>query len=204
MPLSPAQLTTLKANILANTATIQAGQANAGAFVGMQIKDIPNDGDGNLCVATWYNLAASPNFWCWQSAVTRTQIYHKTSDLPSVFDWQTYKAQSVTEQGAWTQMFMGDQAPFANIGLRNGVFSIFSGSGAQNAQRAHIFANARRLAKNIEKIFAVAPATESGIAPVANNGNTLTDQLGNTTNPAIMQFEGNVSSSDVNSALNLA
>lgn len=203
MALTPAQLATLKTNIIANTNTIPAGMANAGSFVGAQIKDIPNNGDGNLCVATWYNLPASPSFWGWQSAVSRTQIYHTTTDIPSVFDWQTFKNQSVTEQNAWTQMFMGDAAPFNKIALRNGVFSIFSGSAPQNAQRAHIFAAARRLAKNGEKLFAIAPITEGGVAPVANNGNTLGNAAGATTNPYVMVFEGNVTASDVNSALNL-
>lgn len=203
MPLNASQLATLKTNILANTSTIPAGMANAGAFVGVQIKDIPNDSDGNLAVATWYNLVASPGYWVWQSAVNRTTIYHSTTDLPSVFDWQTFKNQSVTEQNAWVQMFMGDAAPFHKIALRNGVFNIFSGSANQNAQRAHIFAAARRLAKNIEKLFSAAPGTEGGISPVANNGNTLGHALGGTTNPAILSYEGSVTAQDVNSALNL-
>lgn len=203
MPLNAQQLQTLKTNISANTATIQVGQPNAGAFVGMQINAIPNNDDGNLCIASWYNLAASPSFWGWQSAVSRTAIYHTTSDIHSVFDWQTFKAQSVTEQNAWIQMFMGDAAPFHRISLRDGVFSIFSGSTAQNNQRAHIFATARRLAKNIEKLFAIAPVAEGGVSPVVNNGNNLANALGATTNPAVMVFEGNCSTQDVNSARNL-
>jgi hypothetical protein len=203
MPLSAQQLQTLKTSIAANTAAIQAGQANAGIFIGSQIKDIPNNDDGNLCIATWYNLVAAPNFWAWQSSVSRTSIYHTTSDIGRVFDWQTFKAQSVTEQNAWIQMFMGDAAPFHRISLRDGVLSIFSGSAAQNNQRAHIFATARRLAKNIEKLFAIAPVAEGGVSPITNNGNTLTDALGATTNPAVMVFEGSCSAQDINTARNL-
>lgn len=203
MPLTSSQLVTLKNHILANTNVIQAGQANAGSFVGMQIKDIPNDGDGNLCVSTWYNLAANPPYWVWQTSVSRSSIYHTTSDIPSVFDWQIFKAQSVTEQNAWIQMFMGDSAPFHKLSLRDGVLSIFSGSAAQNAQRAHIFATARRLARNIEKLFSAAPVAEATLSPIVNNGNNLASAVGSTANPAVMSYEGLITSNDINTALNL-
>ncbi len=203
MPLSAAQLQTLKTDIAANTGTIPAGQPWTGPFVGTQVKDVPNSGDGNAAVAGWYNLAASPNFFVWKSAVSRADVYHTLSPDATVWDWNAYKAQSNGEQGAWTQMFMGDTAPISNLNFRNGVFNIFSGSAPQNAQRAHIFAVGRRLAKRIEKLFAGAPITAGGITVGANNGNTPGDTLGGTTNPAVMGFDGSVTASDVEAARNL-
>jgi hypothetical protein len=64
--LTPAQLTTLKADVAANTNTIPAGQPWTGSFAGMQVKNVPNSGDGNAAIAGWYNLAAAPDFTVWR------------------------------------------------------------------------------------------------------------------------------------------
>lgn len=193
MTLTPEQLATLNTHIKANTNQIN----------GVQIKDMPNNSDANEAIANWYKTTASPDYWVWGTGVTRSTVYHTVTDLPSVFDWATYKAQAVTEQGAWTQMFMGDSAPFSNLSLRNGVFRIFSGSGAQNAQRAHIFACARRKASNIEKLFAAAPVNIGGITVSVDNGNTVASAAGSTTNPFVMGYEGSVSAQDIETARNL-
>ena len=64
MALTAAQLSTLKAHIAANTATIN----------GVQIKDIPYGNDNNIAIAAWYNLTASPDFWGNYSAVPLSTI----------------------------------------------------------------------------------------------------------------------------------
>ena len=203
MPLTSAQLQTLKTAIAAETGTIPAGFPWSGGFVGVAVKDVPNNDDGNNAIAGYYSQVASPDYFVWATSVSRSTVYHSITAAGTVFDWGTFKAQSVTEQNAWVQMFMGDNAPFHNLSFRNGVFAIFSGSASQNAQRAHIFNCGRRLAKRIEKLFAVAVTLAGGISPVANNGNVLTDTLGGTTNPAVMQYEGSVSIQDINTARNL-
>lgn len=203
MPLTPAQQATLKTNILANTSTIPAGQPWTGAFAGVQVKDVPNSGDGNVAVAGYYNQTASPNYFVWRTTISRSEVYFTLSPDGTVFDFAAYKSQSVPEQNTWTQMFMGDNAPFSALNFRAGVFSVFSGSAPQNAQRAHIFAVGRKLARRIEQLFAVAPTSAGGITVGPNNGNTVADALGGTTNPAILVVDGTVSASDVNSALNL-
>ena len=54
----------------------------------------------------------------WRNNVTRAEIYPRASDATlaggsaTTWNWTTYKQQSVTEQGAWTQMFMGESADF--------------------------------------------------------------------------------------------
>lgn len=197
-----AQQQALKADIAANNNTIPAGQPWTGAFAGIAIKNVPNSGDGNAAIAGWYSLNAAPNYFVWKSSVTRADVYHILSLDATVWDWNAYKTQSVTEQGAWTQMFMGDSAPMQNLNFRNGCFNIFSGSGAQNAQRAHIFACGRRLARNIEKLFAVAPTNAGGIVVGPNNGNTITDALASATNPTVMAFEGAITGDDVQNARN--
>lgn len=150
--LSPAQRTALKADILANTDTLQAYT------------------DGNLeQLAALYNAPASPSFWVWRTSVSRADIYTRQNDLPvagaqtGFWDWTTYKNQGVAEQNAWTQMFMDDVANFSLVNVRDGIAKIFTGSAAANAQRDHCLAIGRRLSSRLEKLFAV--GTGSTVSP---------------------------------------
>lgn len=156
MTLTDAQKATLKTHILANqdTATLYT--------------------DGNLPGLTdLLNAQASPAFWVWRTNVTRAEIYHGTSPDNTTWNWTTYKAQSPSEQGAWVQMFMGDQANFALPNLRAGVAAIFSGNAAQNTQRDHCISMGRRLARRIERLLATGTGT--------------------TASPGTMTFEGELS-----------
>ena len=66
MPLTAAQKATFKTDILANTATIPAGQPWTGSFAGVQVKDVPNDGDGNFAVAGFYSAVVTPDWFVWR------------------------------------------------------------------------------------------------------------------------------------------
>lgn len=162
--LTQVQLTTLKAAITAN--------ATWAAY--------PMTPDG------WYDLAraldaiAEPAFVVWRSNVSRSDIYNATSPEATTWNWTTYKAQSVAEQNAWTQMFMGDRADFSQVNLRAGVSAIF---GAANPQTAHILAIAKRSATYAEKILA------------AGTGTVLS--------PAKMGYEGALTAADVEAARRL-
>ena len=187
MPLSPAQLPILKADILA------AGD----------LSPLVGTPDGRDEIRRRYNLPAAPDYWVWRPTITRSEVYHSTSPAGTVFDWATFKAQSVAEQNAWAQMFMGDTAPIALVQFRAGVFAIFSGNAAQNAQRAHVFATGRRLATRAEKLFSAAPANSGSIVVGPSNGNTTADALGAATNPAVMSIASAITFADVDAALNL-
>jgi len=116
-------------------------------------------------IAAWYMQTASPAWWVWRTNVTRAEIYHRTSHTGSTWNWTTYKNQSQGEQGAWVQMFMGDQADFSLANLRSGVDAIFSGTGAQATQRGHILAIGRRQARRLEQLLAV-PEQNSGTTAI--------------------------------------
>lgn len=180
MNLTQPQLVTLKNWLLANAAGLPDDQAKS-----------------------LLNATASPDYWVWRSAISRAQIYHSTGPGNSTWDWNAYKAQSQGEQGAWTQMFMGDSSPMGNLNFRKGVFSIFSGSGAQNAQRAHIFGVGRRLITVGEKLYSV--AVVGGTTDTGNDNGTR----GTTTNPDNFGvglngslLEGEVSLANISEALN--
>jgi hypothetical protein len=195
MPLTDAQKTTLKNHINANTTEIVVGG------VTYQIKDVPNSLDTAQDVANWYN-GLTANYWVWNASVLLADIYFKISPANTVFDFDTYKAQNVTEQNAWIQMFMGGSGRFALLNFREGVFAIFKGSTAQNNQRAHIFASGRRLARRIEELYAQAPQNGGNITVDADNGNIIANAAGDPTNPYVAIFDGTVTAGDVHGARN--
>ena len=132
---------------------------------------------GNFdAVGAFYNATATPAFWVWRSTVSRADVYNSTSDLPSNWSWPTYKAQAVTEQNAWTQMFMGDIADFSQDNLRAGVVSIFSGSAPANAQQAHILAVGRRTVTRLEKLLAAGTGSTASPAKLGSEGTVTAQQ----------------------------
>lgn len=165
MQLTPAQLPMLKAAILADPV----------------LANLPLTSGSAQLIATEFNKLTEPAFKVWRTSVSRADIYNNTSSEGTNWSWTTYKAQAATEQNAWTQMFMGDQANFAQTNLRAGVSAIF---GAANAQTAHVLATAKRSATRAEQLFA--------------NG------LGTVSSPANLSFEGVLSSEDVQLARELA
>lgn len=173
--LTPSQLLALK-NLILGDPTLNSN---------------PNNSDGNSVIVQLLSNDASPSYWVWRTNVTRAEIYHETSPDGTTWNWDTYKAQNVTEQNAWVQMFMSDEVNFAKPNLRAGVASIFSGNAAQNNQRAHCLAVGRRVANRAEKLFAV--ATVGGVGT-----------RGSTANPDTMTVEGILSVDDVQAARNLA
>ena len=175
MSLTLAQLQTLKAYLDANLSGVFDEEAAAAM-----------------------NVVASPDYYMWRSSVSRSEVYHQTSAEGTTWNWNTYKAQTQGEQGAWTQMFMGDVGPIGNLNFRQGIQSIFSGSAAQNTQRDHCFAAGKRKATVAEKLFAVAVTN-----PPANTGNNTGLARGNIGNPDNLGFEGKITQADVSQARNL-
>ncbi len=164
--MTPAQLTTLRAAIFAST--------NPAVVAARQSAD-------DTALAALYNLPST--YVAWRTDVTRAQVYHGTSGEGTTWDWTKYISQSLSEQNAWVQIFMGDQANFALDNLRAGVDKIFSGAGSA-AQRAHIAAIAKRKATEAEKVFAT------------SGGGVGTTQL-----PGKMTWEGTVSPQNMSDAL---
>lgn len=145
MALTPQQWPAMKAAILAETDPTLVALRQANNEQGM---------------ADWYNLAST--FTAWRTNVSRSEIYNKTSGEGTMWSWTFYKNQSVVEQNAWVQMFMGDQADFSQDNLRAGIAVIFTAASAVNA--THALATGKRLATRAERVFV------SGIGTVATPG----------------------------------
>lgn len=180
MTLTASQKVTVKAAILADNT----------------LNSKPNNSDGNFEIARLMNLPASPSYWVWRTNVSRAEIYNITSDVATTWDWTLYKNQSATEQNSWVQMFMGDQASFAQLNLRAGIGKIFTAG--SSGQRDHCLAVGRRTCSVIEKLLAITVTS-----PPANTGNDgIVGNRGKTTNPDVMTFEGNITNDDIESARN--
>lgn len=121
----------------------------------------------------------------WRNNVTRAEIYHGTSDATlaggasTTWNWTTYKNQSVPEQNAWTQMFMGESADFTLANLRAAVGAIF---GAANAQTLHVAAISKRFARKGETYFLSGAATVGAPGVPTWTGLVTPDDIGRAMN----------------------
>ncbi|HVJ82720.1 MAG TPA: hypothetical protein VNC50_16750 [Planctomycetia bacterium] len=228
MPLTSGQLATLKVNIIANTSTIPAGMPNAGSFVGTQVKDIPNNGDGNIAVATWYNLAAAPAYKGWNTSVQLKNI-RAAVNLANYTPTDTPPASTNNVQGTNDALLFQNRAMKAQLQQANALFlvvgdgavdcsplqyrqsfndcmtSIPTGAAGAN-QNAGWGTSAAPGAVRLAMMRDVTNAEKlyvvaSTAAP--NAGNVGADPRGGQTNPDTLGYVGSITASDVSSALNL-
>lgn len=171
MALTVQQLGTLKAAIVADNT----------------LNSLPNNTDSNIVIAAAFNANASPDFWVWKQSITQNDVLNQVSVDGTTFDWASaggYIARSQGERDAFRQIFMAGAINPSLAKIRAAFDDIFSGSGAGGiANRAHIKAVSRRLAKRGEKLFATG--------------------TGSTASPAVLGFEGNITSADVQAARDL-
>jgi hypothetical protein len=184
--LTVAQLQALKADIAANTNTVN----------GVAIKDMPLNDDANFAIAAWYSALASPDFFVFRSDVNTSEIFDQVtwanftpSDAPD--NTVTWSNRSLACQGKQfnLQILLQGQASFnagritQRAGLNDATTNLPSGTGGQSRSGgwSTILAILRRKALRIEKLF----ATQTSGVGVLN-----TDALGATTNPALLAVEG--------------
>jgi hypothetical protein len=139
--LTPSQLDTLKAAILADPA----------------LAEIPQTDGGAQEIANALNLNASPDFWVWRTRVSKDEYFQTTSADGTVFAFTGagYITRSQGERDAWNALF--DAAGFANPSLANvrqAVADIFSGNTAPApANRTHLLTISRRKATRFERLY---------------------------------------------------
>ncbi len=152
--LTTAQLTILKADILADP-----GLASQ-----------PQNSDGAFAIAAAYNLLAVPDYWVWRTSIPQSEIVGVMSIDGTVWSWSAYISRSQGERDGWREMFADTGAinpSLANV--RQGLADIFSGPSGV-AQRAHLVAIGRRLATRAEKLFATGTGTTATPATMSVEG----------------------------------
>lgn len=176
MALTPAQLATLKANILA-----------AGDTAGL--RDSP---DGRDEIARLYNLTAAPDFYVWRTSVAEAEFVGTAgvdvANAGAATNWSWVGAGFITrsqgERDAWNRLFMGGSCNPSLANVRQALADILSGGTAPApANRNHLLVIAKRKATRAEKLFATGTGS---FAP-----------------PAMLVVEGAVTFADIDAALNL-
>lgn len=167
MALTLAQKQAIKADILANP----------------DLNALPNTSDGSFAIAALYNATASPDYFVWRSSVTQDEI------TQNGFDWVRVDNLSVGKARIWEWMFDNSSSTFnpSKANVRAGIQEVWKGTAADLAVQAAVFSHCQRLAKRIEKLFAV------------GTGTTVVNGIG----PSTMVFEGSVSYQDIDEARNL-
>lgn len=159
--LTPSQLATVKADILADS-TLNA---------------FPNNPDGNTEIAKRYNLIVSPNYWVWRSSMSQSEVVGVTSVDGTVWSWTLYINRSQGERDGWREMFAdtGTINPsLANV--RQGLNDIFSGAGGL-PQRTHLLTVGRRLASRLEKLLATGAGTTATPSNMNFEGNVTFEDV---------------------------
>jgi hypothetical protein len=158
--LTQLQLQAIKADILATP----------------ELSAFPNNTDGNIAIADFYNLLATPTFFVWRTDVP-------TRDVKNAIVWTEYiGSTSVAERDALNLIISNGIVNAADPNIRQGFATIF-GSPQQATTRANLVAISKRSATRIEKLLAVGTGSEVA--------------------PDTMAFEGKLSGQQVEVARNL-
>jgi hypothetical protein len=165
-PLTEEQYTLLRLDI----------QSHQGEF-GQAIAD--ND---DKFISDAYNLAALPECWVWRTKVPEQEVYEKTSDLPSTWDWDIYMGLVPGARDAWVRMHASGSVNAALPNTVAALAKLFKGADASQAN--HVRAIWRRPALRAERLYASTPGGACA-----------------TTNPATLTWEGTLRPVDVGHAL---
>lgn len=146
MPLTSAQLVTLKASIDADA----------------ELAALPLNDDSAFYIASVYNELAAPAFIVW-----RTNI--PSGEFRKAVTWTEYIGRSQGERDAFVLMTGGSTLSAADPNVRQGLSDVFSGpSGATT--RATLIALAKRSATVAEKLFATGTGSDATPATMAFEG----------------------------------
>lgn len=220
MSLSPAQLAVLKTDILANTATIPAGYPWTGGFAGVQVKDVPNNGDGNFAVAGWYSQVASPAYVVWRDLPMETVLaiiaFANMTPVDAVPSVTSLPSNPTAAQNA---TYNNQMAAVHIWNARNGICQ----SKQMNLQNLIISRTTAPMRQSsyrsaVQDCLTSLPAGANGLTLAANwvgvrdaakfsalyVEKLFATGAGTFASPADLAYEGAIDANDVENALNLA
>lgn len=150
MPMTPAQLTTLKAAIAAETDPAFVALRQAGATGAM---------------ADWYSDLASPAYIVWRSSVNMREVMSAAS-----FDWTRVDNLSVGKARIWDWIRDNGMFNASQANIRAAIDATWVGTAADLAVRAGVYVVCKRSAKRIEKMFATGTGSDAAPATMAYEG----------------------------------
>jgi hypothetical protein len=158
MALTPAQLTTLKAAILAETDAL---------FVEMRAAN--NEGG----MAEFYNAATNPAFICWRDSVSQDEI------MQNGFDWTRVDNLSVGKARVWEWLFNNQTRTFnpSKANVRAGIEAVWVGTAADLAVRAAVYTHCKRTATKGERVFASGTGSDASPGTFGFQGNITAQNI---------------------------
>ena len=159
--LTPAQLTTLKAAILANPALTQ------------YVTDRRDD-----LIAAHYNEAASPAVTVWKTTVTRDEV------SVDGFDWTQVDNLTVGQGRIWDWLFDNSQSAInpADSGKRSGISECWKGTAAKVAVGTFVLGLCKRSANRVEALFATGTGSVASPSVMTAEGDVSVNEISNLLN----------------------
>ena len=157
MALTPAQLATLKADILADP-----------AFNGL-----PMTSGGAEVIKEAYNQIVNPAFIVWRSSVTQDEI------TQNGFTWTEVDNLTVGKARIWEWMFANQNRTFnpSKANVRAGIVECWSGTAGKVAVQNAVLAHCKRSANRAEKLFATGTGTDATPATMSFEGKLTGDDV---------------------------
>ena len=154
-PMTPAQLSALKADILADP--ILAAQ--------------PMTPDGAFAIADAYNLAAVPAFTVWRTSVSAEQV------MANGFIWTAVDSLTVGKARIWDWLSLLGALDASQSNIRAGIDATWVGTQADLAVRAAVYVVCKRLATRAERLFATGTGTDAAPGTMAFEGILSVDDV---------------------------
>ncbi len=147
--MTPTQLATLKADILADPI----------------LAAMPMNTDGAYDIAAAYNLITIPEWYVWRTDVPVDEI------MKNGMDWTQVDNLTVGKARIWDWMTRLGTFNAAKINIRAGIDAAWIGTAPMLAVRAAIYPHCNRPCTRFEKLFATGIGTTETPATMALEGN---------------------------------
>lgn len=158
--MTPEQLTTLKAAILAETDAEFVAARDAG---------------NNSQMLAWFNAAAAPEFVVWRTNVSRSEIQDD-----GAFNWTVVDNLSTgSKYRIWEWMFSNSSSAInaSKANIRAGIAACWVGNAQLLAVQAMVLAKCKRAATKAEKLFATGTGSTASPAVMDVEGQISIDDI---------------------------
>ncbi len=154
--MTPEQLTTLKAALLADQALAQ------------WIVDYRDD-----LIRDYYNAPADPAYIVWRSSVTQDEI------MQNGFDWVRVDNLSVGKARIWEWLFDNGSTSInpSKTNVRAGIDEVWKGTAPDLAVRAAVYVHCKRAANRVERLFATGTGSDAVPGVMAFEGEISTSDV---------------------------
>lgn len=153
--MTPAQLATLKAAILANPA----------------LSSLPMTSGGALIIAEAFNADTNPEFIVWKTSVSIDEI------MRNGMDWARVDNLSVGKARIWDWLGRLGSFDASKPNVRAGIDATWVGTSADLAVRASIYVHCKRTATEAEKLFATGTGSDASPAVLTFEGVLSADDV---------------------------